>query len=87
MWHDSRMTEDNAGPVPGSPDTDHLRAVGRRRQEAEHKLQQFQQQSHEKAAADVESDPARDDRPGGDWTDEGGATPSGAATNTSAEDS
>lgn len=31
---------------------------------------------------DVESDPARDDRLGSDWSDEGGATPAGPATST-----
>lgn len=31
--------------------------------------------------ADVDSDPALNDAPGQDWTDEGGATGSGAATN------
>jgi hypothetical protein len=35
--------------------------------------------------ADVQSDPARDATEGGDWTDEGGATPEGAATNTDTE--
>ncbi|MET3950915.1 YtxH domain-containing protein [Arthrobacter sp. UYEF36] len=33
------------------------------------------------AAADVESDPALNDQYGQDWSDEGGATPAGAATN------
>ena len=33
------------------------------------------------AASDVESDPARNDQQGQDWSDEGGATPAGAATN------
>ena len=33
------------------------------------------------AAADVESDPALNDEHGQDWSDEGGATPAGAATN------
>jgi hypothetical protein len=33
------------------------------------------------AAADVESDPALNDKHGQDWSDEGGATPAGAATN------
>ncbi|MEE2569978.1 YtxH domain-containing protein [Pseudarthrobacter sp. J64] len=32
--------------------------------------------------SDVDSDPALNDSTGQDWTDEGGATPSGAATNT-----
>ena len=32
-------------------------------------------------AADVESDPALNDQHGQDWSDEGGATPAGAATN------
>jgi len=31
--------------------------------------------------SDVESDPARNDGTGQDWSDEGGATPAGAATN------
>jgi hypothetical protein len=31
--------------------------------------------------SDVESDPARNDTQGQDWSDEGGATPAGAATN------
>lgn len=31
--------------------------------------------------SDVESDPALDDSSGQDWSDEGGATPAGAATN------
>ncbi|WP_395401052.1 hypothetical protein ACHMXB_19355 [Arthrobacter sp. UC242_113] len=31
--------------------------------------------------SDVESDPARNDSTGQDWSDEGGATPAGAATN------
>ena len=31
--------------------------------------------------SDVESDPARNDATGQDWSDEGGATPAGAATN------
>lgn len=31
--------------------------------------------------SDVESDPAHNDETGQDWTDEGGATPAGAATN------
>ncbi|MDD1475968.1 hypothetical protein [Arthrobacter sp. H16F315] len=31
--------------------------------------------------ADVESDPALNDQHGQDWSDEGGATPAGAATN------
>ena len=30
---------------------------------------------------DVVSDPAKDDTQGQDWSDEGGATPAGAATN------
>ena len=33
------------------------------------------------AAADVGSDPALNDQQGQDWSDEGGATPAGAATN------
>ena len=33
------------------------------------------------SAADVESDPALNDQHGQDWSDEGGATPAGAATN------
>ncbi len=33
------------------------------------------------AAPDVESDPALSDQTGQDWSDEGGATPAGAATN------
>ena len=33
------------------------------------------------AATDIESDPALNDRTGQDWSDEGGATPAGAATN------
>jgi len=33
------------------------------------------------AASDVVSDPAKDDTEGQDWSDEGGATVSGAATN------
>ena len=32
--------------------------------------------------SDVDSDPALNDTPGQDWSDEGGATPAGAATNT-----
>jgi hypothetical protein len=32
-------------------------------------------------ARDVVSDPAKDDTEGQDWSDEGGATPSGPATN------
>ncbi len=32
-------------------------------------------------APDVMSDPAKDDTVGQDWSDEGGATPSGPATN------
>lgn len=31
--------------------------------------------------ADVVSDPAKDDTEGQDWSDEGGATPAGPATN------
>ena len=34
---------------------------------------------------DVTSDPARNDATGQDWSDEGGATPAGAATNTNPE--
>ena len=34
---------------------------------------------------DVTSDPARNDSTGQDWSDEGGATPGGAATNTNPE--
>ena len=37
-------------------------------------------------APDVESDPALDDRVGSDWSDEGGAAPSGPATSTAADD-
>lgn len=33
-------------------------------------------------APDVDSDPARDDTEGQDWSDEGGATPAGPATTT-----
>jgi hypothetical protein len=33
------------------------------------------------AAPDIESDPALNDRTGQDWSDEGGATPAGPATN------
>ncbi len=33
------------------------------------------------AAPDVDSDPALNDQAGQDWSDEGGATPAGAATN------
>lgn len=33
------------------------------------------------AAPDIESDPALNDRDGQDWSDEGGATPAGPATN------
>ncbi|MFL6060049.1 MAG: hypothetical protein ACJ72E_02365 [Marmoricola sp.] len=35
---------------------------------------------------DVITDPARDDEVGEDWTTEGGATPSGPATQTEEED-
>ncbi|MET3807907.1 hypothetical protein ABIB25_004934 [Nakamurella sp. UYEF19] len=35
--------------------------------------------SHDGAAPDVTSDPAKTDAPGTDWTDEGGATPQGSA--------
>lgn len=34
------------------------------------------------AEPDVQSDPARDDQDGGDWTSEGGATRAGPATDT-----
>jgi hypothetical protein len=34
-----------------------------------------------RGTSDVESDPARSDTTGQDWSDEGGATPAGAATN------
>lgn len=34
---------------------------------------------------DVSSDPSRDDAEGSDWTDEGGATPLGPATDSPAE--
>lgn len=34
-----------------------------------------------KVDPDVVSDPAKDDSQDGDWSGEGGATPSGAATN------
>ncbi|MDV8147623.1 hypothetical protein [Arthrobacter sp. B10-11] len=37
------------------------------------------------AAPDVTSDPALGDSTGQDWSDEGGATPAGAATNTNPE--
>ena len=37
------------------------------------------------AARDVESDPARTDQDGQDWSDEGGATPAGPATNVDAD--
>jgi len=36
----------------------------------------------EEAAPDVVSDPAKDDTQGQDWSDEGGATPTGPATAT-----
>lgn len=36
------------------------------------------------ADGDVESDPAQDDETGSDWTDEGGATGDGPATDTDA---
>lgn len=36
------------------------------------------------ADGDVESDPAKDDETGSDWTDEGGATDDGPATDTDA---
>jgi hypothetical protein len=35
--------------------------------------------------SDVVSDPAKDDTEGQDWSDEGGATPSGPATATAEE--
>lgn len=38
------------------------------------------------SARDVESDPALDDRVGSDWSDEGGAAPTGPATSTGADD-
>lgn len=38
------------------------------------------------SARDVESDPALDDRLGSDWSDEGGAAPTGPATSTGADD-
>lgn len=43
--------------------------------------------AHDKteAVADVTSDPALNDSTGQDWSDEGGATPAGAATNTNPE--
>lgn len=34
--------------------------------------------------ADVDSDPAKDDEQGSDWSDEGGATPQGPATDSPA---
>lgn len=37
--------------------------------------------SADQAAADIGSDPALNDRTGQDWSDEGGATPAGPATN------
>ena len=37
--------------------------------------------------ADVTSDPAKDDQVGGDWSDEGGATVTGPATDVGEEDS
>ena len=37
------------------------------------------------ATADVVSDPAKDDTQGQDWSDEGGATPTGPATATDAD--
>lgn len=37
------------------------------------------------AGSDVSSDPGRDDSEGSDWTDEGGATPQGPATDAPAE--
>jgi len=36
----------------------------------------------EDATSDVVSDPAKDDTQGQDWSDEGGATPTGPATAT-----
>ena len=39
----------------------------------------------EGSAPDVTSDPALNDSTGQDWSDEGGATPAGAATNTNPE--
>lgn len=36
-------------------------------------------------APDVVSDPAKDDTEGQDWSDEGGATPAGPATDSPAE--
>jgi hypothetical protein len=36
----------------------------------------------EDAKADVESDPAKETEAGSDWSDEGGATPAGPATDT-----
>ncbi|XVX20827.1 hypothetical protein ACQP1U_02800 [Actinomycetota bacterium] len=35
---------------------------------------------------DTISDPAKDDQTGGDWSDEGGATPEGPATDETADD-
>ena len=37
--------------------------------------------THSAADSDVQSDPALTDEQGSDWSDEGGATPSGPATN------
>jgi len=39
------------------------------------------------AEADTESDPSLDDGKSADWTDEGGATPAGSATDPTADDS
>ncbi len=41
--------------------------------------------THVPVARDVDSDPARSDREGQDWSDEGGATPAGPATNVDAD--
>ena len=41
--------------------------------------------THVPVARDVDSDPALSDRDGQDWSDEGGATPAGPATNVNAE--
>ena len=41
--------------------------------------------THIPVARDVDSDPARNDQYGQDWSDEGGATPAGPATNVDAD--
>lgn len=78
MHRDGSKSGDTAGPAGPSPAAG---ASGTDADSGHIPAHSTHPETVNLGTSDVDSDPARDDSSGQDWSDEGGATPAGAATN------